>query len=144
MRPPKGSGLTLVSALLGLSLAITTPQAQQAAPAAPAGSPARPQTAGAPAPPTPSAGAGTASAAAPAAAPAAPGGQPQDPEFAKAVKEWTTKPEFMSPLVDHLPKVAGVPTPKDVLGYYSARPRSSPARPTSAATTARWPPTRSA
>ena len=26
-----------------------------------------------------------------------------DPDFAKAVKEWTTKPEFSSPLVDHLP-----------------------------------------
>ena len=31
--------------------------------------------------------------------------QPQDEDFAKLVKEWTTKPEFMSPLVDHLPKV---------------------------------------
>ena len=44
--------------------------------------------------------------------------QPQDEEFARLVKEWTTMPEFMSPLVDHLPKAAGVPSPKDVLGYY--------------------------
>ena len=29
----------------------------------------------------------------------------------------------MSPLVDHLPKVAGVPTPKDVLGYYIGAPK---------------------
>jgi hypothetical protein len=43
--------------------------------------------------------------------------QPMDDEYAKLVKEWTTKPEFMSPLVDHLPKSSGVPSPKDVLGY---------------------------
>ena len=46
-----------------------------------------------------------------------------DPDFAKSVKEWTTKPEFMSPLVDHLPKVPGVPSPKDVLGYYIGNPK---------------------
>src|SRR5579863_4888974 len=49
--------------------------------------------------------------------------QPQDEEYAKLVKQWTTKPEFMSPLVDHLPKVAGVPTTKDILGYYSGAPK---------------------
>ena len=49
--------------------------------------------------------------------------QPQDEEFAKLVKEWTTRPEFMSPLVDHLPKVAGVPSPKDVLGYHIGAPK---------------------
>ena len=49
--------------------------------------------------------------------------QPQDEEYARLVKQWTTKPEFMSPLVDHLPKVAGVPTPKDVLGYYVGAPK---------------------
>jgi zinc carboxypeptidase len=49
--------------------------------------------------------------------------QSQDPEYARLVKEWTTKPEFMSPLVDHLPKVAGVPSPKDVLGYYVGAPK---------------------
>jgi len=46
-----------------------------------------------------------------------------DEEFARLVKEWTTKPEFMTPLVDHLPKVAGVPSPKDVLGYYVGAPK---------------------
>jgi hypothetical protein len=46
-----------------------------------------------------------------------------DDEFARLVKEWTTKPEFMTPLVDHLPKVAGVPSPKDVLGYYAGAPK---------------------
>jgi hypothetical protein len=46
-----------------------------------------------------------------------------DPDFARAVKEWTTKPEFTSPLVDHLPKVAGVPSPKDVLGHHIGEPK---------------------
>jgi len=50
-------------------------------------------------------------------------GQTQDEEFAKDVKEWTTGPEFISPLVDHLPKAAGVPSPKDVLGYYPGMPK---------------------
>ena len=49
--------------------------------------------------------------------------QPQDEEYAKLIKEWTTRPEFMSPLVDHLPKVPGVPSPKDVLGYYVGAPK---------------------
>jgi hypothetical protein len=49
--------------------------------------------------------------------------QAQDEEYAKAVKEWTTRPEFMSPLVDHLPKAPGVPTTKDVLGYYVGAPK---------------------
>jgi hypothetical protein len=49
--------------------------------------------------------------------------QTMDDEFAKVVKEWTTKPEFMSPLVDHLPKSNGVPSPKDVLGYYIGAPK---------------------
>src|SRR5882762_10067536 len=46
-----------------------------------------------------------------------------DPEFARLVKEWTTRPEFSSPLVDHLPKVAGVPSPKDVLGHHIGEPK---------------------
>src|SRR5438105_3380636 len=49
--------------------------------------------------------------------------QSMDDEFAKLVKEWTTKPEFMSPLVDHLPKSNGVPSPKDVLGYHIGQPK---------------------
>ena len=47
-----------------------------------------------------------------------------DDDFAKSVKEWTTRPEFSSPLVDHLPKSSGgVPSPKDVLGYYIGAPK---------------------
>jgi hypothetical protein len=48
--------------------------------------------------------------------------QTQDEDFAKSVKEWTTKPYYISPLVDHLPKVAGIPSPKDVLGYHIGAP----------------------
>jgi hypothetical protein len=46
-----------------------------------------------------------------------------DSDFARAVKEWTTRPDFTSPLVDHLPKVAGIPSPKDILGHHIGEPR---------------------
>jgi Zinc carboxypeptidase len=49
--------------------------------------------------------------------------QQMDEDFAKSVKEWTTRPEFVSPLVDHLPKSTTVPSPKDVLGYYVGAPK---------------------
>ncbi len=49
--------------------------------------------------------------------------QPMDPDFAKTVKEWTTKPEFSSPLVDHLPKSGTVPSPKDILGHHIGAPK---------------------
>ena len=49
--------------------------------------------------------------------------QPQDEEFARLVREWTTRPEFLSPLVDHLPTAPGVPTPKEVLGYHIGAPK---------------------
>src|SRR5689334_13772188 len=49
--------------------------------------------------------------------------QAQDEDYARLVKEWTTRPDLMSPLVDHLPKAAGVPSPKDVLGYYIGAPK---------------------
>ena len=48
--------------------------------------------------------------------------QPQDEEFARLVAEWTTAPYYLSPLVDHLPKVNGIPTPKDVLGHHIGAP----------------------
>src|SRR5882757_9629535 len=50
-------------------------------------------------------------------------GATDDADFARAVKEWTTRPEFSSPLVDHLPKVAGVPSPKDILGHHIGEPK---------------------
>src|SRR6476469_3383558 len=48
--------------------------------------------------------------------------QQQDADFEKSVKEWTTQPYFISPLVDHLPVVKGIPTPKEVLGYHIGAP----------------------
>jgi hypothetical protein len=78
--------------------------------------------------------------------------QNDDPDYAAKIKEWTTRPEFMSPLVDHLPKSSTVPSPKDVLGYYIGEPkqltyyadvlryyRTLAEKPTSYATTARSP-----
>lgn len=46
-----------------------------------------------------------------------------DEEFARLVAQWTTRSEFSSPLVDHLPKVAGVPSPRDVLGHHVGAPK---------------------
>src|SRR6476620_11549132 len=48
---------------------------------------------------------------------------PNDPDYARAVAEWTTRPEFTSPLVDHLPQAVGVPSPKDVLGHHVGAPK---------------------
>jgi hypothetical protein len=48
--------------------------------------------------------------------------QTQDEDFAKAYQMWTAEPRYGSPLVDHLPKVAGIPSPKDVLGYHVGAP----------------------
>ncbi|HEX6313861.1 MAG TPA: M14 family zinc carboxypeptidase [Gemmatimonadaceae bacterium] len=50
--------------------------------------------------------------------------QQQDPDFARAYAQWTTEPRYGSPLVDHLPKVAGIPSPKDILGYHIGRPKT--------------------
>lgn len=49
--------------------------------------------------------------------------QDQDEDFARSVAEWTTSPEFLSPLVDHLPSAEGVPSPKEYLGYHIGAPR---------------------
>jgi hypothetical protein len=49
--------------------------------------------------------------------------QAQDEDFARSVAEWTTSPEFLSPLVDHLPRVEGVPSPRDLLGYHIGAPK---------------------
>jgi Zinc carboxypeptidase len=49
--------------------------------------------------------------------------QKMDPDYAASVKQWTTKPEFTSPLVDHLPAATTVPSPKDVLGYWIGAPK---------------------
>ncbi len=49
--------------------------------------------------------------------------QPMDPAFAANVKAWTTKPEFSSELVDHLPLSTSIPSPKSVLGYDIGAPK---------------------
>ncbi|HUQ99252.1 MAG TPA: M14 family zinc carboxypeptidase [Gemmatimonadaceae bacterium] len=43
-------------------------------------------------------------------------GQPIDEEYTRKIREYTTEPFFLSPLVDYLPASATVPTPKAVLG----------------------------
>lgn len=48
--------------------------------------------------------------------------QQQDEDFAKAYLEWTSEARYGSPLVDHLPVAAGIPTPKDILGYHIGAP----------------------
>ena len=50
--------------------------------------------------------------------------QTQDEDFAKAYRDWTSEPRYGSPLVDHLPRVPGIPMPKDVLGYHVGAPRT--------------------
>ena len=42
--------------------------------------------------------------------------QPIDEEYTKKIREYTTEPFFLSPLVDYLPASSTVPTPKAVLG----------------------------
>ena len=49
--------------------------------------------------------------------------QAQDEDFAKAYKESTGDSTFGSPLVDHLPLVTGVPSPREVLGYHIGAPK---------------------
>ncbi|MGB8953703.1 MAG: M14 family zinc carboxypeptidase [Candidatus Aminicenantales bacterium] len=48
--------------------------------------------------------------------------QAVDEEYTRLIKEATTKPEFLSPLVNYLPRAEGVPTPKDILGYIAGAP----------------------
>ncbi|MGI8507975.1 MAG: M14 family zinc carboxypeptidase [Gemmatimonadaceae bacterium] len=43
-------------------------------------------------------------------------GQPIDEEYTRKIREYTTEPFFLSPLVDYLPASTTVPTPKAVLG----------------------------
>ncbi len=50
-------------------------------------------------------------------------GQSMDELFAQHQQQWITKPEFTSPLVDHLPASTTVPSPRDVLGEDIGAPR---------------------
>ena len=52
--------------------------------------------------------------------------QPIDEEYTKKIKEYTTEPFFLSPLVDYLPASKTVPTPKVTLGDIAGAPTKLP------------------
>ncbi len=52
--------------------------------------------------------------------------QPIDEEYTRKIREYTTEPFFLSPLVDYLPASATVPTPKTVLGDVAGAPGKLP------------------
>src|SRR6266581_8911868 len=52
--------------------------------------------------------------------------QPIDEEYTKKIKEYTTQPFFLSPLVDYLPASKTVPTPKATLGDIAGAPGKLP------------------
>ena len=45
-----------------------------------------------------------------------------DEAYTKKIREYTTEPFFLSPLVDYLPAAKGVPTPKATLGDIAGAP----------------------
>ncbi|MBX7184641.1 MAG: hypothetical protein K1Y01_05785 [Vicinamibacteria bacterium] len=49
-----------------------------------------------------------------------------DEEYTKKIKEYTTLPVFLSPLVDYLPASKNVPTPKSVIGDIAGAPGKLP------------------
>src|SRR4029077_20156887 len=49
-----------------------------------------------------------------------------DDAYTKKIKEYTTEPFFLSPLVDYMPAKAGVPTPTAVLGDVAGAPGKLP------------------
>jgi hypothetical protein len=52
--------------------------------------------------------------------------QPIDEAYTKKIKEYTTEPFFLSPLVDYMPAAKGIPTPMAVLGDVAGNPNSLP------------------
>ena len=52
--------------------------------------------------------------------------QPVDQDYGAKIKEYTTAPYFVSPLVDYLPASKTVPTPKAVLGDIAGAPGKLP------------------
>ncbi len=52
--------------------------------------------------------------------------QPVDEAYSAKIREYTTAPEFVSPLVAYLPASKTVPTPKEVLGDVSGAPNMLP------------------
>ena len=49
-----------------------------------------------------------------------------DEAYTKKIKEYTTEPFFLSPLVDYMPAAKGVPTPMAVLGDIAGNPNNLP------------------
>jgi hypothetical protein len=52
--------------------------------------------------------------------------QPVDEEYSKKIREYTTEPFYLSPLVDYLPASTTVPTPKAILGDVAGAPGKLP------------------
>src|SRR6266536_2155107 len=52
--------------------------------------------------------------------------QPVDEAYTKKIREYTTEPSFLSPLVDYLPASASVPTPQAVIGDIAGAPGKLP------------------
>lgn len=52
--------------------------------------------------------------------------QPVDEEYTKKIKEYTTEPFYLSPLIDYLPASKTVPTPAAVLGDIAGAPGKLP------------------
>src|SRR6478735_445216 len=52
--------------------------------------------------------------------------QPIDSAYTAKIKEYTTEPFFLSPLVEYLPASKSVPTPKAVLGDIAGAPTKLP------------------
>jgi zinc carboxypeptidase len=52
--------------------------------------------------------------------------QPVDEAYTRKIREYTTEPFFLSPLVDYLPASATVPTPQAVLGDVAGAPGKLP------------------
>ena len=48
--------------------------------------------------------------------------QPADPGYGAKIKQFTTDPQFLTELVDHLPTSATVPTPEKFLGHIAGAP----------------------
>ena len=52
--------------------------------------------------------------------------QPTDEAYTAKIREYTTDPAFNTPLTDYLPAAAGVPTPRETLGYIAGAPDHLP------------------
>ena len=52
--------------------------------------------------------------------------QPLDDAYTAKIREYTTDPQFNTPLTDYLPSAPGVPTPRETLGYIAGAPDHLP------------------